>query len=199
MIKLGRLIIMAVMLAFMTGMVSQAASESCEDKARQPLVNKSYSGVSRYSFFIDKEPPYQFSQDRYAHEQFSLNNQITVHIEHRGCPFPNKNHVHVEFTLPGKFKSYEETQFWVSKALALLDSLKICRAESTANWCDRLKRAQTEKLEYRVDSSAPYNEGIWLSLEEDAAHNEIFLVLKVDKYEDYVVFDIGTAFVDYDG
>ncbi len=38
-----------------------------------------------------------------------------------------------------------------------------------------------------------------LSLEEDAAHNEIFLVLKVDKYEDYVVFDIGTAFVDYDG
>lgn len=190
---------MAVTLACMTSMLSQASSESCEDKARQPLVNKNHFGVSRYSYFIDKEPPYQFSQDRYAHEQFSLNNQIAVHIEHRGCPFPNKNQVHVEFTLPGKYKSYDETQFWVSKALALLDSLKICRADFSSNWCDRLKRAQTEKLEYEVNSSAPYNDGIWLSLEEDTEHNEIFLVLKLNKYEDHVVFEIGTAFVGYDG
>jgi hypothetical protein len=129
----------------------------------------------------------------------AFNGEIGVHIEHRGCPFPDRNQVHISFTLPGKFNSYEDTKFWVSEGLKLLSSLKVCQAGSLDAWCKRLKQAQSEKLEYRVDSSAPYNEGIWLSLEEDAEHNEIFLVLKMNEYEDHVIFEIGTAFVGYDG
>jgi hypothetical protein len=61
----------AVLLAI-NGHISWAVPDSCEEKGRRPIVGKETAGVSEYLYSVDKEPPYKFSQDRYAHERFSF-------------------------------------------------------------------------------------------------------------------------------
>lgn len=176
-----------------------AEAGPCYGEGQRPLVNKSAPNIGDYSYTVDKEPPYKYSEDRYAHERFVLNKHIKVHVEHRGCPFPDKNQVNITFSVPGKLKSYKDTQFWINQALTLIQSLDLCSSKRVSDWCQRLKRAQTEKLKCLVDPDATYNEGIWLSLEEDSEHNEIFLLITVHQYDTHVDLNVGTAFVGYDG
>ena len=112
--RFEKLIVASTLLAMLASPYIKAEDDPCQGAGQKPFVKSNGAGISEYSYAVDKKPPSKYSRDLYAHERFVLNKNIKVHLEHRGCPFPGKNQVHMSFSMPGKFKSYEDTQFWVN-------------------------------------------------------------------------------------
>ena len=196
--KFRTLIGLLVLLSVVGRRGCSAQANPCYGAGQRPLVNETAGNITGYSYTVDKAPPYKGSHERYAHERFLLNKAINVHIEHRGCPmFPQnkKRHVNVSFSISGKLNSREDTQFWVDRSLALIQSLNLCSDKRVSDWCKRLERARSEKLTYDVVPTNPYADGIWLTLEEGPEGDAILLVITVKQYDTHVDLNVGTAFV----
>jgi hypothetical protein len=147
------------------GVGASAESDPCKGWKHGALLSEKTPGVDQHSFTIDKDLPYKFASNVYAHEKGQLKDGTAFTIEHRGCHWLGSKGIlqySFSYQLKGKFPAPADTPFWMGKAKDFLRETGVCekRKEFAYNWCSQIEDRAKNKNVYNVDAEHPYLNGI---------------------------------------